>query len=241
MKLVVCDSVDAVADEAAAFVAAAVVSHPDLVVGLPTGRTPLGLYSRLRHRALDWSRVRTFNMDEFAGVAPDDARSFRAFMHEHLFGALHLRPEQMGFLSGTAADLEEECTRYDRAMSDIGGLDLLVSGIGANGHVAFNEPGPLLRAPTHIATLHASTRLANAALFGGDVAAVPVRALTIGMAAILQARRVLVIATGAAKAHAVAAMVRGPLTTMAPASWLQVHPAVKVILDRAAASALGEV
>jgi glucosamine-6-phosphate deaminase len=159
-------------------------------------------------------------------------------MDQHLFSLVDLPAAQIGFLRGDAADAVAECERYDQAIAAAGGLDLLVCGLGANGHLGFNEPGPLLWGPTHVATLHPQTRAANAALFGGDVAAVPARALTIGMTAILRARRVLLLATGPSKAAAVAAMASGPLTTTLPASWLQVHEAVEVLLDPAAAAAL---
>ena len=189
-------------------------------------------------RGLDWSRVRTFNLDEFQGLSPEHPSSFRTYMDQHLFGALGLRPAQIGFLRGDAADPAAECARYEQAIAAAGGIDLLVCGLGTNGHIAFNEPGPLLWGPTHVAALLPETRASSAALFGGELARVPTHALTMGMRTILRARRVLVLATGTAKAAAVAAMHHGPLTTMLPASWLQVHPAVDVLLDPAAAAAL---
>ena len=167
--------------------------------------------------------MRTFNLDEFEGLSPEHPGSFRTYMDQHLFGAVGLRPAQIGFLRGDAADPAAECARYERAIAAAGGIDLLVCGLGTNGHIAFNEPGPLLWGPTHVAALLPETRAANAALFGGELARVPTHALTMGMRTILRARRILVLATGTAKAAAVAAMHHGPLTTMLPASWLQVH------------------
>jgi glucosamine-6-phosphate deaminase len=238
MRVSVLPTADAVADAAAAVVRGVIAAGRAPVIGLPTGRTPVGLYARLRTAPIEWSRVRTFNLDEFDGLAPTHPGSFRRYMDEHLFGAVGLPSSQIEFLRGDTADAGAECLRYDRALETAGGLDLLVCGLGANGHLGFNEPGPVLWGPTHVATLHAETRAANAALFAGDAAAVPARALTMGMTAILQARRVLVLATGPSKAAPVAAMTSGPLTTALPASWLQVHPAVEVLLDPAAASAL---
>jgi glucosamine-6-phosphate deaminase len=236
MKVTALNSRDAVADAAVEVVAATLARLRRPVLGLPTGRTPLPLFERLRTARLDWSGVRTFNLDEFEGLAPGNAGSFRRYMDEHLFGPIAFPPAQIGFLRGDTPDSEAECARYDRALESAGGIDLLVCGLGANGHIGFNEPGPMLWSATHVATLHAGTRAANAALFGGDVAAVPRRALTMGMAAILRSRRILVLATGASKAAAVAAMTTGPLTTTWPASWLQVHGAVEVLVDPAAAA-----
>jgi glucosamine-6-phosphate deaminase len=182
--------------------------------------------------------VRTFNLDEFEGLPPDHPGSFRAFMHEHLFSRVPLRPEHIGFLRGDTGAPEAECARYERAIDQAGGIDLLVLGLGTNGHIGFNEPGPALHAPTHAVTLHSSTRANNADRFGGDPAHVPPRALTLGMRHVLGARRIVVLATGASKARAVAGMVAGPLTTACPGSWLQVHPAVTAVIDRDAAAQL---
>lgn len=239
MRLSVQPTPGGVADEVAFIVRAALAARPGLVLGLPTGRTPVGLYRRLSAMGLDWRQARTFNLDEFVGVAPEDPRSFRGFMDQHLFGHVNLDPAAIGFLRGNAADLAAECERYESAIAHAGGLDLLICGLGANGHIGFNEPGPGLAALTHVAQLHEETRAANAEGFGGDRAAVPSRALTMGMSAILRARRLVVMATGSGKAQAVQSMLRGPLTTGVPASWLQVHPALHVVVDEAAASALG--
>jgi glucosamine-6-phosphate deaminase len=238
MKITVLTSADAVAAAAAAEVAGAVAAMRRPVLGLPTGRTPLAMYARLRDADLDWAAARSFNLDEFVGVAPDDPGSFRRYMEEQLFAPVGLPRQHIEFLRGDTLDTAAECARYDRALEAAGGLDLLVCGLGANGHLGFNEPGPVLWGATHVATLHADTRAASAVFFGGAVDAVPARALTMGMTAILRARRILVLATGPSKATAVAAMAGGPLTTALPASWLQVHGAVDVLLDPASATEL---
>lgn len=238
MTVSVLPTSDTVAEVAAQRVQAMVASSAAPVLGLPTGRTPLGLYARLRASPIEWRRVRTFNLDEFEGLAPDHPGSFRRYMDEQLFTPVGLAPDRIGFLRGDAPDAAAECARYDAAIAAAGGIDLLVCGVGANGHIGFNEPGPTLTAPTHVVTLHPDTRRANAERFGGDAAAVPARALTMGMGTMLRARRILVLATGPAKAAAVAALRDGPLTTQLPASWLQVHGAVEVLADAAAASAL---
>ncbi len=238
MTVTICaDHADASA-RAAVIVAGALRAQPALVLGLPTGRTPVALYAALVGARLDWARARTFNLDEFAGLPARDPGSFRAFMDEHLFWRVNLPPAHIGFLHGDAADEAGECACYERAIDEAGGLDLLVLGLGANGHIGFNEPGPELRAGTHAVGLHASTRAANADRFGGDPARVPARGLTLGMGQVLRARRILMLATGAAKADAVAALIEGPLTTRCPASWLQVHPEVTLLVDRAAGAGL---
>jgi len=238
MTVTICADHAEASARASAIVADALRAEPALVLGLPTGRTPVALYASLVAADLDWAKVRTFNLDEFAGLPPRAPGSFRAFMDEHMFSLVNLPPAQVGFLQGDAADEAGECARYEQAIDEAGGLDLLVLGLGANGHIGFNEPGPGLYAGTHAIALHASTRAANADRFGGDPARVPARALTLGMRQVLRARRILMVATGPAKAAAVTALTQGPLTTMCPASWLQVHSDVTLLVDRAAAALL---
>jgi glucosamine-6-phosphate deaminase len=213
----------------------AIRRYPSIVLGLPTGRTPLALYAELvrltRDEHLDWSQVRTFNLDEFAGLGWDDPGSYRAFMHERFFRHLDLRPSNIGFLDGRASDLAVECDRYEHAIGRAGGLDIVVLGIGVNGHIGFNEPADQLVARTHVVSLDEPTRAGNALWFGGDVARVPRQALTIGMGAILRARRIVLVATGETKIVAVRKMLEGNVTTMLPASFLQLHPDVTVMLD----------
>jgi glucosamine-6-phosphate deaminase len=213
-----------------------------MVVGLPTGRTPVRLYAELRrrfeHGEIDFSRLQTFNLDEFAGVAASHPGSFRRFMHTHLFDGVNLDPAHIHFLDGMAADLDAECNRYDSLIEQAGGIDLQILGIGANGHIGFNEPGETLVARTHRVTLHPGTRRDNAAAFGGDPARVPAEALTMGMGAILKSAAIALMANGERKAQCVERAVRGPLTTRLPASFLQTHRQVDLYLDRGAASAL---
>jgi glucosamine-6-phosphate deaminase len=187
---------------------------------------------------VDFSRVRTFNLDEFAGIAADHPGSFRRFMEEHLFRGLNVPASAIHFLDGVAADLDAECDRYEAAIDAAGGIDLQILGIGMNGHIGFNEPGDVLAARTHRVQLHEVTRRDNAALFGGDMDTVPREALSMGMATILKARAVALIATGERKARCVQGMLRGPLTTRLPASFLQTHRTVDVFLDRDAAGLL---
>lgn len=251
------DDDDALAAALATRVLAAIVANPALVLGLPTGRTPLLLYRELRERSggpstgsglsraksmdgdrIDWSGVRTFNLDEFVGLADGHPGSYRAFMQSELFDHVSIRPENIGMLNGRAPDLHAECRRYEEAIRAAGGIDLQILGIGANGHIGFNEPAEGLCAHTHVAELERKTREANAQWFGDDWTAVPERALSMGMATILSARQIVMIANSPDKADAVYEMVNGLITTQLPASFLQVHPRVTVMLDRDASRRL---
>jgi glucosamine-6-phosphate deaminase len=223
-------------------VAHALRNQPDIVLGLPTGRSPVAAYAELCRMAAagdaDFSGATTFNLDEFAGIDAAHPGSFRRFMEEHLFSAVNIDRARVHFLNGIAPDLDAECERYEAAIEAAGGIDLQLVGIGANGHIGFNEPGDQLAARTHRVTLHEVTRRENAALFGGDPESVPREALSMGMGTILHARRIVLIATGERKARCVERSVRGPLTTRLPASFLQTHRYVELFLDRAAASFL---
>lgn len=244
MRIRIFTTARAAAHALAADIGRAIARDPSLVLGLPTGRTPIPLYRELtracRRRAIDFSRATTFNLDEFVGVGAGDPRSYRAFMQRHLFAHINLPARRAHFLDGTAHDIVGECARYERAIARAGGIDLQILGLGANGHIGFNEPGTALMARTHRTRLSAATRAANAALFGGRVRAVPHEALSMGMVTILHASRIVMLATGSAKARCVERMIRGPLTPALPASFLQVHRNVEVWLDRAAASRVGK-
>jgi glucosamine-6-phosphate deaminase len=223
-------------------ISAAVREKPDLVLGLPTGKSPVATYAELRHMhacgEIDFGRVTTFNLDEFAGVSGSRSGSFRRFMEDHLFAHVNLDASRIHFLDGTADDLDAECARYEAAIDAAGGIDLQLLGIGGNGHIGFNEPADELIAATHRVALHDVTRRDNAALFGGDAGQVPREALSMGMGTILKSAAIVLIATGERKAVCVQRTVRGPLTTRLPASFLQTHRRVELFLDRAAASLL---
>jgi glucosamine-6-phosphate deaminase len=214
---------------------------PALVLGLATGRTPMLLYRELRDRTaqghVDWSEVRSFNLDEFVGPGESGGR-YRAFMRQELFDHVNLQPDHIHLLDGQVDDLGQECDRYERALAQAGGIDVQVLGLGVNGHVGFNEPAEVLEGRTHVARLELPTRERNAWLFGGEVERVPRLALTMGMATIFSARSIVLLATGSEKADAVQRMVEGPITPKLPASFLQLHSDLKVMLDEAAAASL---
>ena len=225
--------------KAADRIAAQILLKPDCVLGLPTGSTPEGVYSELvrkhREEGLDFGRVRTVNLDEYAGLKGEDRQSYRFFMNSRLFSHVNILPENTFLPDGTADDLRKVCEDYDALIRHLGGLDLLLLGIGVNGHIGFNEPGDSFIAGTHVAALTGSTRRANARLFESPEE-VPRTAVTIGLAAIMQARRILLIASGEAKARALKEALQGPVVPALPASILQLHRDVTVIAD---AEALG--
>jgi glucosamine-6-phosphate deaminase len=243
MRVRVHSTADKVARRLASAIARRLARNPRLVLGLPTGRTPIPFYRELvrLHQAghVDFSRATTFNLDEFVGLPRSSPHSYRAFMRQHLFDHINLPARRAHVLDGMARDLDAECVRYERAIARAGGIDVQIIGLGANGHIGFNEPSDALFAETHHTRLRDATRRANAALFGGRLADVPHDALSMGMATILHAKRVVMVATGASKARGVARMIQGPVTPKLPASFLQLHRYAEVWLDRAAAERLG--
>ncbi|NGO38573.1 glucosamine-6-phosphate deaminase [Limisphaera ngatamarikiensis] len=222
-------------------VARSVRARPDLVLGLATGRTMEGVYRELvrlhREEGLDFSRCRTFNLDEYVGVSSDDPRSFRHWMQEHFFRHVNLQPANVHLPDGMAADLEAECLRYEEQIRAAGGVDLQLLGIGRAGHIGFNEPLSSLQSRTRVKMLTPVTIRQNAAACGGEDR-VPRRAVTMGVGTILEARWCVLVALGLEKAEVVARAVEGPITSMVPASALQLHPRCTVVLDEAAASLL---
>ena len=242
MKLQICDAVEEVAAAASRLIVEQLRRKPASVLGLPTGQTALPIYDAVvrLHRAgrVDFSRVHTVNLDEFVGLCPTDPRSFRGFMEQHLFRHVNVRADHVHFLAGDARDTGRECVRYERLIASLGGIDLMLLGVGRNGHIGFNEPARDLQLRTHRVGLRMETRRANAASFGGRVGEVPREALSMGMATILQAASIVLVALGRSKAPAVASAFSERISTSKPVSFLQLHPNVTVIVDRAAAAGL---
>jgi len=232
-------------EQAEAFVAlevAALVSkRPTAVLGLATGGTMERVYGRLVACALDqdiaFTQVRSFNLDEYWGVAPDHPASYTHYMNKRLFQPLDMHQALTQLPNGIAADADVEAARYEAAISAVGGIDLQLLGLGANGHIGFNEPTSSLGSRTRIKTLTQTTRNANRRYFD-KAQDVPRFALTMGIATILEARAVLLLATGAAKSRAAAQMIEGPLSAFCPASALQLHPKATIVLDADAAREL---
>lgn len=226
----------------ARLVAERVSAQPDLVLGCATGRTMDAVYAELialhRSGVVDLGGITTFNLDEYVGVPHDDPRSYHAYMRTHLFEPIGLPPERTHLPDGTASDLPAAARDYEQRIAAAGGIALQLLGLGVTGHIGFNEPLSSLMSRTREKALTPETRAQNAELFGGDAEAVPARALTMGVGSILDAREVLMLVTGSAKAAVLAAATEGPITARISATALQLHPRCIVVVDEAAAARL---
>ncbi len=242
MNVIVVNGYEEMSDRAFAIMKDIVVKNPAAVLGLATGSTPIGLYRRMvaDHAAAGTSyrAVRTVNLDEYAGLAPDHEQSYAYFMRTNLFDGIDILPENTHIENGIAEDAAAECARYNELLETLR-QDIQVLGIGSNGHIAFNEPGTPFDMTTHVVDLTESTIRDNARLFAREED-VPRRAFTMGPKNIMNAARILILANGANKARAVYGLVRGEVTPSLPASILQHHPDCTLICDRAAAALLSD-
>lgn len=241
MEVIIQPTAEAASLEAAKKVAALVRSKPNAVLGLATGSTPLGLYRELirmhRDEGLDFSQVTTFNLDEYVGLGAEHPASYHHFMWQFLFSHININPSRAHLPDGLASDIPSFCGRYEQAITEAGGLDLQILGIGADGHIGFNEPASSLASRTRIKTLTERTRSDNAHFFAlGEM--VPQHVITMGVGTIMEAREVLLLGFSSRKAEALAAAIEGPVTQMVPASVLQFHPKATVLLDEAASGNL---
>ena len=234
MEVIILPSARDIGVAAAGIIARLVANKPDAVLGLATGASVKPVYGELK--ALDFSRVTTFNLDEYVGLSPSHPGSLHAFMDAHLFSRVNIDRRRAHFPPTQGDDLARSCENYERDIQIAGGIDLQLLGIGRDGHLGFNEPASSLASRTRIKTLTRLTREANQPAFGTEE--VPLHVVTMGIATLLEARHCLLVADGPAKADAVARMVEGPLTAMVPASALQMHPHATVIVDEAAAAGL---
>lgn len=238
MRVIIQNNYDFVSRWAAHYVAQRIVEHgadTPFVMGLPTGSTPLGLYRELirlnAEGKVSFKNVITFNMDEYVGVPADDSRSYHYFMWDNLFSHIDIKRENVHILDGMAPDLEKECVRYEAEISRVGGIDLFVGGVGADGHIAFNEPGSSLSSRTRIKTLTRDTKISNSRFFDGDPEKVPSHALTVGVGTIMDAREVLIMISGIDKARALRHAVEFGVNHMWTLSCLQLHPKVILVCD----------
>ncbi|MBL9055296.1 MAG: glucosamine-6-phosphate deaminase [Rhodobacteraceae bacterium] len=241
MKILIFNSSSRAVERAASAIADRLEANPRIVLGLATGGTMLDLYRDLvaqtAGRKLSFAQATSFNLDEYVGLAPDHPASYHSYMRECLFSKVDFSAENTHLPRGDATDLEAEARDYEARIAKAGGIDLQLLGIGQNGHIGFNEPSSSLASRTRIKTRTASTHSANACYFASPDQ-MPKYALTMGVGTILDSRECLLLATGPAKAAAVAAMVEGPVSASCPASVLQFHQHATVILDRAAATDL---
>lgn len=243
MELIISPDPADASRRAAAHMAALIRRKPDAVLGLATGSTPLRLYEELirmhREDGLDFSRVRTFNLDEYLGLGPGHPASYHQFMRANLFDHIGVDPARTHIPSGLVdgSDVPAECARYEELIRQAGGIDIQILGIGSDGHIGFNEPGSSLASRTRIKTLTRRTREDNARFFP-DPNDVPHHVLTMGIGTIMESRSILLLAFGESKAAAIAGAVEGPLTASNPASILQMHPEARFLVDEGAASKL---
>jgi len=237
IQTIVCENYSEMSARCAEIFAEQIRKKPDSILGLATGSTPIGTYENLcklyEDGKLDFSKVISFNLDEYYPISPENDQSYRYFMQENLFDKINIDPNNTHVPRGNCADPAEECAYYDRAIEEAGGIDLQLLGIGVNGHIAFNEPEEELTAATHLTSLTESTIEANSRFFA-SADDVPRHALTMGIGSILRARKIVILASGANKHDAVQKLLSGKISTMCPASVLNLHADTILICDKAA-------
>lgn len=239
MNVLVYDSEEQIGIAAGNYMCGQVLQKPDSVLGLATGSTPLKPYKHMiklyKKGAVDFSKVTTFNLDEYVNLDVNDKNSYHTFMRDNLFDHINIPAENIHFLDGNADDLEQECIDYENRIKAAGGIDIQLLGIGSNGHIAFNEPSDCFQRWSHVVELKESTVKDNSRFFK-SIEEVPTKAVTMGIGSIMQAKKILIIAIGKNKANAIKQLINGNVTPACPASVLQFHTDVTLMLDREAAS-----
>ena len=241
MNVLVFDTEEQIGVAAGYYMCGQVLQKPESVLGLATGSTPMKAYDHMvslyKQGAVDFSKVTTFNLDEYCRLDVKDKNSYHTFMYENLFNHINIPEENINFLNGNAWDLEKECASYEKKIKAAGGIDIQLLGIGSNGHIAFNEPANAFQRWSHVVNLKESTIKDNSRFFD-SVEDVPTQAVTMGIGSIMQAKRILIIAIGEKKAKAIKQVIDGNVTPECPASILQFHKDVTLMLDKGAASLL---
>lgn len=243
MNLRVVNSYEELSKVAASELSKVIKEKPNAILGLATGGSPIGMYKELikmyEKKELDFSKVTTVNLDEYIGLNPEHSQSYRYFMNDNLFNHININIANTFVPNGLAKDLEVECKEYDKRIIELGGIDIQLLGVGNNGHIAFNEPDEELSSGTHIITLTEDTIKANARFFANE-ADVPRRAISMGVGGIMKSKKIVLIASGESKAEAIKGLFSGKITTDNPASMLQMHRDVTVVVDKAAATLINE-
>ncbi len=213
-------------------------SNKPFVLGLPTGSTPLGVYKELiklyKNGQLSFTNVVTFNMDEYVGLSKEHPQSYNYYMHHHFFDHVDIDRKNVHILNGKAKNLEKECLQFEKKIADCGGIDIMLGGVGVDGHIAFNEPGSSLSSLTRIKTLNHSTIVANSRFFDNDISKTPYLALTMGIQTILNAREIIILAAGTQKSLAVHQAIEGGISSMCPITALQMHNKAVIVCDKLA-------
>lgn len=241
MRIIVADDYNEMSKKAANIVASQLILNPDSVLGFATGSTPLGMYRYLvksfQNGHIDFDKAKTFNLDEYYGLGKEDSQSYYYYMYENLFKHINLNSSQINIPNGMAEDIHKECFEYEKSIYKCGGIDLQVLGIGRNGHIGFNEPDIKFEATTHMVILDEQTIKDNSRFFS-SIEEVPTKAISMGIKTIMHARKIILLANGIEKAEAIYSAVCGKITPGLPASVLQLHPDVVLIIDKEAASKL---
>ena len=241
MNILIYDTQEQVNKVGATIIANIVLTKPDAILGLATGGTPVGIYKELveknKQGLVSFANVSSYNLDEYVGIDGEHDQSYRYFMNENLFNHIDINKANTHVPNGKAEDVEAECVRYDAEIEAAGQVDIQLLGLGHNGHIGFNEPDESQKAGTHVVELAQETRQANARYFA-SIDEVPTHAITMGVGTILKAKKVLLVVKGEDKADIVKQALQGPITTQCPASLLQLHPNLTVLLDKAAGSKL---
>lgn len=241
MRIIVCENYEEVSKKAAQMILSQVTLKPNSVLGLATGSTPIGMYENLvklnKNGDIDFSEVRTFNLDEYYKLPKESDQSYHYFMYKNLFDHININPENIHIPNGMTADVDAECERYDELIKESGGVDIQVLGIGNNAHIGFNEPTINFEKGTHLVELEESTIEANSRFFD-NIEDVPKKAITMGVGSIFKSKKIMLIATGENKAEAIYNTVYGKVVPEVPASILQFHSDIVLILDKKAAKLL---
>lgn len=241
MKVIITKNYDEMSAVAAAIIANQVKDNPSSVLGLATGSTPIGLYKCLidlyKNGEISFKDIKTVNLDEYLGLEPTHNQSYRYFMNENLFNHIDINKENTNVPSGICDDFDKECDRYENLIENLGGIDIQLLGIGNNGHIGFNEPDDCFAGRTHVTPLTESTITANARFFESK-ADVPTKAISMGIGTIFKAQKIVLVASGKSKAQTILDTVKGKITPQVPASVLQLHNDVTLVIDEEAASLL---
>lgn len=235
MRIITCENYEEMSKVAAKMVASQLMLKPNSVIGLPTGSTPIGMYQQLeamyKDGEVDFSKAVTFNLDEYYPINRENDQSYYYFMNQNLYSKVNLNPNNIYIPNGSAKDIEAECKSYDKAIANHGGIDLQILGIGNNGHIGFNEPNDDLNTKTHVTTLTEDTIKANSRFFESEQE-VPKLAITMGMATILSAKKIILLASGENKSEPIKSLLTGKISTLVPATMLNVHTNTVIIADK---------
>lgn len=241
MKIIMVKNYEEMSRKAANIVASQIILKSNSTIGLATGETPLGMYKEIiklyQNGDVDFSEVTTFNLDEYYGLSKDNPQSYHYYMFNNFFNHININPSNVHIPNGMAEDIEKECSDYEKKIEEAGGIDLQVLGIGKNGHIGFNEPDIKFEAKTHLVNLDDETIKANSRFFS-SIEEVPTKAISMGIKTIMHAKKIILLASGKEKAQAIYNTVKGSIVPEVPASILQLHPDVTLIVDEEAAAQL---